>query len=69
MKACKGLLASVITNVDVGTCLEDISIFKKLFYIFRKDWLGLPFKKEVEFAIGLVLKIALISKAPYRVMP
>ena len=49
--------------------LEDAPIVRDNLDIFLDYFLGLPPEREIKFSIDLVLKLASISKASYRMVP
>ncbi|GJZ54723.1 putative reverse transcriptase domain-containing protein [Tanacetum coccineum] len=49
--------------------LEDMSIVQEFLKVFPEDLLGLPSTRQVEFQIDLVLGVALVARAPYRLAP
>ena len=49
--------------------LEDAPIVRDNLDIFLDYLLGLPPEREIKFSIDLVLKLASISKASYRMVP
>ena len=68
-KGCKGYLAYVVNNQKEGIKIDDIPIVRDFVDVFPKDLPGLLFDMEIEFSIDLVLEIAPISMAPYRMAP
>ncbi|XP_030470573.2 uncharacterized protein LOC115688788 [Syzygium oleosum] len=66
-KGCQGFLATIEnTTKEDEPKLEDILVVREFPDVFTKELPGLPSKREVEFAIEVVLGIEPISKAPYR---
>ena len=51
---------------DRGPNVEDYQLLQEFVYMFLDEVLGLPPKRDIEFTINLVLGVALVSKAPYR---
>ncbi|GKC19944.1 putative reverse transcriptase domain-containing protein [Tanacetum coccineum] len=49
--------------------LEDVSTIRDFLEVFPKDFPGLPRRREVEFQIDLVLGVAHVARAPYRLAP
>ncbi|GKB07305.1 putative reverse transcriptase domain-containing protein [Tanacetum coccineum] len=49
--------------------LEDISVVREFLKVFPKDLPGLPLVHQVEFQIDLILRVALVARAPYRLAP
>ncbi|GJS32572.1 putative reverse transcriptase domain-containing protein [Tanacetum coccineum] len=49
--------------------LEDVSIVQKFLEDFLEDLHGLPPTRQVEFQIDLVLGVAPVARAPYRLAP
>ncbi|GJU16940.1 putative reverse transcriptase domain-containing protein [Tanacetum coccineum] len=49
--------------------LEDVLIVRDFPEVFPKDLPGLPPTRQVEFQIDLVLGVALVTQAPYRLAP
>lgn len=68
-KGCKGYLAYVVDNEKEGIKIDDIPIVRDFVDVFPEDLPGLPFDREIEFAIDLVPETAPISMAPYRMAP
>ena len=68
-KGCKGYLAYVVNNQKEGIKIDDIPIVRDFVDVFPEDLPGLPFDREIEFAIDLVPGTAPISMAPYRMAP
>ncbi|GJY05347.1 hypothetical protein Tco_0371287 [Tanacetum coccineum] len=52
-----------------GDRLEDVPIIQDFLDVFLKDLLGLPPARQVEFQIDLVLDVAPVARAPYRLAP
>ena len=68
-KGCKGYLLYVVNNQKEGIKIDDIPIVKDFVDVFPEDLPGLPFDREIEFAIDLVPRTAPISMAPYCMAP
>nr|GEZ06580.1 hypothetical protein [Tanacetum cinerariifolium] len=49
--------------------LEDVPIVRKFLEVFPEDLPGFPSTRQVEFQIDLVLDVAPIARAPYRLAP
>ena len=56
----------MVDNQKERIKIDDIPIVRDFVDVFPEDLLGLPFDREIEFTIDLVLGIAPISMAPYR---
>ena len=65
---CEAFIA-FITEDKQPQGVEDIPIVCEFLNVFAEEILGLPPIKEVEFTIELLLGIAPISIAPYRMTP
>jgi hypothetical protein len=48
--------------------LEDYLVFQEFKDVFLDEVLGLPPKRNIDFSIDLVPRVAPISKAPYRMI-
>nr|GEU94471.1 reverse transcriptase domain-containing protein [Tanacetum cinerariifolium] len=46
--------------------LEDIPVFREFLEVFPEDLLGFPLVRQVEFQIDLILGVAPVARAPYR---
>ncbi|XP_042460894.1 uncharacterized protein LOC122044835 [Zingiber officinale] len=69
-RGCKGYLLSLVSsNVDSSVQLSDVHIIREYPDVFPEELPGLPPRRQVEFAIELLLSTASISKAPYRMAP
>ena len=68
-KGCKGYLLYVVNNQKEWIKIDDIPIVKDFVDVFPEDLPGLPFDREIEFAIDLVPRTTPISMAPYRMAP
>ena len=67
---CEGYLASVVIETEEQRPkLEDIPVVNEFPKVFPEELPGLPPVREIEFKIDLLLGIALISKALYRMAP
>ena len=67
-KVCK-LFSIYIMNdneKDNKLKLEDIPVLKDFEEIFRKEVLGLPSKRDIDFTIDLIPQVIPASKYPYR---
>ena len=64
-KGCKVYLAYVVNNQKEGIKIDDIPIVGDFVDVFPKDIPGLPFDREIEFAIDLMPGTTPISMAPY----
>jgi hypothetical protein len=65
-KGCQ-LYAAHVEETDntKGPSLEDFSVLQKFEDVFQ-EILGFPPKREIDFSIDLVPRVALVSKTPYR---
>ncbi|GKD29658.1 putative reverse transcriptase domain-containing protein, partial [Tanacetum coccineum] len=72
-KGCQTFLAQVTKKETEDKSeekrLEDMSIVQEFLKVFPEDLLGLPSTRQVEFQIDLVLGVALVARAPYRLAP
>lgn len=66
-KRCETFLPFVHDSTFVDSSLGDIQIAREFSDIFPKELLRLPPNIEVEFGIEILLSIALVSIAPYRI--
>ena len=66
---CKGFLASIVDpNKETELTPDDVLVVRDYISVFLKDLLGFPPDREIMFSIELVLGIAPISGAPYRLV-
>ncbi|GKG01233.1 hypothetical protein Tco_0305938 [Tanacetum coccineum] len=49
--------------------LEDIQVDREFPEVFPEDLPGLPYVRQVEFQIDLILRAAPVARAPYRLAP
>ncbi|GJS25711.1 hypothetical protein Tco_0454343 [Tanacetum coccineum] len=49
--------------------LEDILVVREFPEVFLEDLPGLPLVRQVEFQIDLILEMAPVARAPYRLAP
>nr|GEW67285.1 hypothetical protein [Tanacetum cinerariifolium] len=49
--------------------LEDIPVVREFLEVFSEELPGLPLVRQVEFQIELVLRVAPVARAPYRLAP
>nr|GFB34511.1 putative reverse transcriptase domain-containing protein [Tanacetum cinerariifolium] len=49
--------------------LEDVQIIRDFSKVFRKELTGLPPTRQVKFQIDLMLGVAPVARAPYRLAP
>nr|GEW60131.1 reverse transcriptase domain-containing protein [Tanacetum cinerariifolium] len=76
-KGCHLFLAHITTKETEDKSekkrLEDVPIvrnFPEVFpKVFPEDFLGLPLTRQVEFQIDLILSVAPVARAPYRLAP
>nr|GEW93100.1 hypothetical protein [Tanacetum cinerariifolium] len=72
-KGCQVYLAQVTSKKAEDKSeekrLEDVSIVREFLEVFPEDLPGLPPARQVEFQIDLVLSIAHVARAPYRLAP
>lgn len=68
-KGCESYLAIVVDKESDELQHKDINVVLDFLDVFLDDLHGLIPNKEVEFSIDLVLRIAPISKVPYRMAP
>ncbi|GJS74436.1 putative reverse transcriptase domain-containing protein [Tanacetum coccineum] len=59
----------VLINESEEKRLEDVSIVRDFLEVFPEDLPGLPPTRQVEFKIDLVLGVAPVARAPYRLAP
>jgi hypothetical protein len=65
-KGCQLFAAHVgEASRDAVSKLEDHEVLKELKDVFQ-EVLGLPLKRDINFAINLIPGVAPVSKAPYR---
>ena len=64
-KGCRGYVATVMDTWQEKSRLEDISIVNEFLDVSHEDLPELSSDKEIEFAINLIPRSNLISKAPY----
>lgn len=62
----QAFLACVIIKLDTETKLQEIPKVREHPDVFPEDLPGLPLEHEIEFCIKLLLGIAQVHKAPYR---
>nr|GEW94290.1 putative reverse transcriptase domain-containing protein [Tanacetum cinerariifolium] len=69
-KGCQIFLAQIFAkkkeDMSEGKQLEDVPIVCDFPEVFPKDLPGLPPTRPVEFHIDLILRAALVARAPYR---
>ena len=69
-KGCMGYLVGVIdVSIKQKVKPNDVPIIRDFLEVSPKDLPGLSPDREIEFVIELVLGIAPISKAPYKMAP
>nr|GEU52488.1 putative reverse transcriptase domain-containing protein [Tanacetum cinerariifolium] len=61
--------AQVMEKKSEDKRLEDIPVVKEFMDVFPEDLPGLPPVHQVEFQIDLILGVAPIARAPYRLAP
>ena len=67
---CTGFLASVLDMTKQGKDeIKDVPMVNEFISVFPEDLPGLPPNREVMFEIEVLLGIAPITKAPYRMAP
>ena len=64
-KGCEAYLASVIDTVKARPSVYDIPTVSDFLHMFPKELLGLPPRREIEFAIDVVPGATLASITPY----
>ncbi|GJX68100.1 putative reverse transcriptase domain-containing protein, partial [Tanacetum coccineum] len=73
LKGCQVFLAHVTMkkaeDKSKDNRLEDVPIVRDFPEVFPEDLSGLPPTRQVEFQIDLVLGVALVARAPYRLAP
>ncbi|GJU07540.1 putative reverse transcriptase domain-containing protein, partial [Tanacetum coccineum] len=73
LKGCPLFLAHVTTNETKDRLekkrLEDVPIIRDFPKVFPEDLPGLPPTQHVEFQIDLILGVAPVARAPYRLAP
>jgi hypothetical protein len=66
-KGCPLYAIQVLNSVDNNKpILEDHPILREYKYVFPKEVLGLPPRRDIEFSIELVPRVVLVSRKPYR---
>ncbi|GKC21216.1 hypothetical protein Tco_1023366, partial [Tanacetum coccineum] len=72
-KGCEVFLAYVTTkeakDKSEGKRLKDVPIVRDFPEVFPEDLPGIPPARQVEFQIDLVLGVAPVARAPYRLAP
>ncbi|GKB20180.1 putative reverse transcriptase domain-containing protein [Tanacetum coccineum] len=72
-KGCQVYLAQVTSKKAEDKSeerrLEDVPIVREFLEVFLEDLSGLPPARQVEFQIDLVLGVAPVARAPYRLAP
>ncbi|GKB66586.1 putative reverse transcriptase domain-containing protein [Tanacetum coccineum] len=72
-KGCDVFLAHITTkeakDKSEGKRLEDVPIVRDFPKVFPEDLPGIPLARKVEFQIDLVLGVAPVARAPYRLAP
>lgn len=68
-KGCEAYLAFVCDFSFVDSSVKDIWTVREFLNDFPKELLWLPLDREVEFGIEILLGIAPMSIAPYRMAP
>ncbi|GKC52412.1 putative reverse transcriptase domain-containing protein [Tanacetum coccineum] len=63
------LIIRVMEKKSDGKQLEDISVVREFLEVFPEDLPGLPPVRQVEFLIDLILGVAPVARAPYRLAP
>ncbi|GKF60833.1 putative reverse transcriptase domain-containing protein [Tanacetum coccineum] len=63
------LIIQVMEKKSDDKRLEDIPIVKEFPKVFPEDLPGLPPVRQVEFQINLILGVAPVARAPYRLAP
>ncbi|GJW48101.1 putative reverse transcriptase domain-containing protein [Tanacetum coccineum] len=73
LKGCPAFLANVNTKETEDKSekkrLEDVPIVRDFPDVFLEDLPGLPPTRQVEFQIDLILGVAPVARAPYRLAP
>ncbi|GKD19733.1 putative reverse transcriptase domain-containing protein [Tanacetum coccineum] len=62
-------IAQVMEKKSDEKRLEDIPVVREFLEVFPEDLPGLPLIRQVEFQIDLILGVAPVSRAPYRLVP
>ncbi|XP_027348107.1 uncharacterized protein LOC113859569 [Abrus precatorius] len=65
----KAFMVMFLMETESVVELEYIPVVKDFLEVFLKDISELPPKREIEFAIDLILGVSPISVAPYRMSP
>ncbi|GKC48740.1 putative reverse transcriptase domain-containing protein [Tanacetum coccineum] len=72
-KGCEIFLAWISAKKEEdkseGKQLKDVPIIQDFLEVFPEDLLGLPPARTVEFQINLILGVAPVARAPYRLAP
>nr|GEX00380.1 putative reverse transcriptase domain-containing protein [Tanacetum cinerariifolium] len=68
-RGCHVFLAHVTEKKSKEKLLEDVPVISDFLEVFPKEFLGLPFPRQVEFQINLVPRAAPVARAPYRLAP
>ncbi|TYK21790.1 ty3-gypsy retrotransposon protein [Cucumis melo var. makuwa] len=63
------ILASVVDTRDVDVSLSSEPVVRDYPHVFPDELLGLPPRREIDFAIELEPSTVPISRAPYRIFP
>ncbi|GKE95183.1 reverse transcriptase domain-containing protein [Tanacetum coccineum] len=63
------LLRDKNTHQDPNVVTEDIPVVREVLEVFPEDLPGLPPIRQVEFQIDLILRVAPIARAPYKLAP
>ncbi|GAA0159696.1 hypothetical protein LIER_16413 [Lithospermum erythrorhizon] len=68
-KGCVGYIAHVVDTRKEDIEQGNVHVVRDYVDVFPKELIGLPLVREVEFSIEVLLGIAPISMAPYRMAP
>nr|GEZ78734.1 putative reverse transcriptase domain-containing protein [Tanacetum cinerariifolium] len=68
-RGCQIFMIQVMEKKSDKKRLEDIPVVKEFPDVFPEDLPGLPLVRQVEFEIDLILGVALVARAPYRLAP
>lgn len=64
-KGC-AIQVGYVDSKDKTSKLDNITVIQEFANVFLEDIPRLPHKRDIDFTIELVLEVALVSRAPYR---
>ena len=68
-KGCETFLAVILNSKRGQVYVEKIIVVREFLDVFPKELPSIPFEREVDLSIEIVLGIAPMSRAPYRMTP